>query len=282
MPLDDRLRADLPRVTPPPTDVAASLATVTRRGRRRRRARAIAPVGVVVVLALVFVAVGRQRTESSLSTVTAPSGGAVLGSTIPSTAGAPTTASTGTTSSSPVSLVPSPPPSVVPTSAPATSTTAPRSTPSPLPPVTTSTPGSVPVDLTFTGVRTGRVTSATVAPAGIVLGPHDGVDPTPACTNALPPDPSAPNRAVFGVQGILDGQPFLLAYSVGDVGDVTHGLSEGIAIVGRDTLGYADALWYDPTQVVVDGDRLGGRVDADLHDATGVVGHVTGHLRCAP
>jgi hypothetical protein len=291
MSLDERLRTDLRRVPlDGSADVKASLQAVVRDGTRRRRRRQVIPpvVAAVVAVGLIAVAAGARSRQSSTVEVLTPSPSATAPATVappPDVTGAttsepPTSEAAPTTSSTPAPT--SPPSSVPPPSrAPASTTTS-----SPAPTVAPPAPvgGSVPVDLRFTGVVNGHVTSGTVAPAGIVVGPHLGGDHGPACTNAMPDDGKG---ATFGVVGTLAGNPFLLSYSVGDIHDVSGGLAEGLAIVGHPTLQYNQGLYYDPGKVVVDPDRLGGQIDADLYQSGSsgqpvVVGHVAGHFRCAP
>jgi len=150
-----------------------------------------------------------------------------------------------------------------------------------------SEPGSVPVpvDLVFTGRYPGHVVTGFLAGSGLIVGPHNGSPSAPpACTTSFPTDQTG---AVIGVQGALAGRPFILGYD-GVVTNVENGLSEGFLFIGHDPLTYNDALGFDTKSLVFDPDRLGAHVDSDLYSNStaggrgAVVGHVTGHFRCAP
>jgi hypothetical protein len=150
---------------------------------------------------------------------------------------------------------------------------------------TTSTPPNgvsdttIAQDLVFTGRYQGHVTSAKAASSGEVVDPHTGPDPSlpDACTTSL--GGSSADGATIGIVGTLAGQRLLFSWSIGNVNDPTHGLDQPVMKVGT------DLLRFDSTKVVVDRDRDGASIDSDLFtaDAAGkVVGHVTGHFRCAP
>jgi hypothetical protein len=262
MSLDDRLRADLGTLdVDPALSIDACLDAVSAGGRQRRRRRALARQAGVVMAVAMIVGIGALVVGRSHDTVLD-----VVG---PESSLAPVASTTASPRSSTV---------VAPTSATPTSVVPPTVTSAT---TTTSALGpGVPVDLRFTGRYEGYVTAASVAGDGLILGPHTGVDSgRPACPQIGAHDEAG---VTIGVEGLLGGRPFVLGYSVGDVHNPVRGLHEGEVIIGHDPLTWDDALSFDPLRVVVDPDRLGGAIDADLVGPDQrVAGHVSGHFRCA-